>query len=1013
MPERGADDPVTVMTCATCGHTTRSTDLQCERCGTLATPESETLVPRSGPAVSDDDASPTLFAEATRLRTHLHQLDPSDTDTGAGGDRNAALPIATGRIVANRYRISKLVGVGGMGVVYKAWDDQLGIDVALKVILPNLDDPFVAMDLERRFRTELILSRQVTHKNVVRIHDLGDVDGIKYITMPYIDGVTLRRLIREKSLNVRRALQIARQIAAGLGAAHEAGVIHRDLKPDNVMVDSQDRALIMDFGIAQTITSKAQSDGAGVVGTLHYMAPEQADGKWVDQRADVYAFGLILYEMLTHFSRPVTHSVSEVREARRLPLPAVRALKPDVPKPLEAIVEKCLQYDPAARYESSVALHAALETLNGEGHLRPIGFRHPKAAVAAGLALATLAAGTSWMMARRSVPAPPPSAVSVLIADFENRAGVPAFDGAIEQALTVGVEGASFITAYPRRDAARLASKLVDGGRLDEAGARLVSLREGVKFVVSGAIETVGSGYTVTAHLIDPGVEKVVRTERMSAGTPESVLKAAGTIAARLRRDMGDTSPQSVAAEASETFTAASLAAVQHYTVAQDLQANNKFAESIERYRLALEADPNFGRALSGWANSAYQLGRKTEAEELWKRALARMDRMTERERYRTLGGYYILVARNYEQAIKNYSELVRLYPADRAGHSNLALAYFYTLDFAKALEEGRKAMEIYPSSQKFRGNYALYSMYASQFDEAASQARRLLEGDASFADAYFPLAISQLMAGDRSAARATYEAMAKMDAAAASRAAMGIADVAMAEGQYARAAGVLAPAIDVDRKSDNTEGLVSKSVALAEAYAALGRQADALQLVNRAADLLPQESVLFPAARIHVAGGDSTRALELAGQLDAQLQSQTRAYARIIEGEVALAEARFSEAIDAFRAASRLYDAWLSHFDLGIAYVRAGHFAEAVSEFDLCVRRRGEAASLFLDDVPSYRYMAALPYWHARAEEGVGMTVSATEKYKAFVELRGTSGDPLVVDARKRIAAAGKGSGT
>ena len=169
---------------------------------------------------------------------------------------------------------------------------------------------------------------------------------------------------------------------------------------------------------------------------------------------------------------------------------------------------------------------------------------------------------------------------------------------------------------------------------------------------------------------------------------------------------------------------------------------------------------------------------------------------------------------------------------------------------------------------------------------------------------------------------------------------------------------------------------------------------------------ILPLESTLVPAARLFIAAGDIATAKGLAAQLDRQLQTQTRAYTKIIEGELALHDDRISDAIDAFRAASKLYDVWLAHFDLGVAYALAGHSAEAVSELDTCLKRRGEAAAIFLDDIPSFRYLAPLGYWLGRAQEGVGMKSAALQNLKSYLALRAAdSKDPLAADARKRLS--------
>src|SRR6266540_6769368 len=271
----------------------------------------------TGTPLPYDDATRFGDLDSPTMPPGMPGTAPGEEPVATGGSDSG--PLAIGQAFGSRYHIIRMLGIGGMGAVYQAWDAELGVAVAIKVIRPDvMADPTAAAEIERRFKRELLLARQVTHKNVVRIHDIGDINGIKYITMPYVEGADLASVVKKTGrLPTPKVLRIARAVASGLVAAHAAGVVHRDLKPANIMIDADDEAMIMDFGIARstgapvaghlpganTIVRNLSRAAANpqatllgsVVGTLEYMAPEQAKGVHVDQRADVYAFGLILY----------------------------------------------------------------------------------------------------------------------------------------------------------------------------------------------------------------------------------------------------------------------------------------------------------------------------------------------------------------------------------------------------------------------------------------------------------------------------------------------------------------------------------------------------------------------------------------------------------------------------------------------------------------------------------------------------------------------------------------------
>jgi tetratricopeptide (TPR) repeat protein/tRNA A-37 threonylcarbamoyl transferase component Bud32 len=938
-------------------------------------------------------------------------------------------PLVPGQNFGSRYHIIKILGAGGMGAVYQAWDGELGVAVALKVIRPDvMRDPQTALDVERRFKRELLLARQVTHKHVVRIHDLGEIDGIKYITMSYLHGADLGSILKRiGKLPVRAALAIARQVVSGLQAAHDAGVVHRDLKPANIMIED-DQAIILDFGIARSETaipapagfaahmdiatarSFDQTSLGTVIGTLRYMAPEQARGEEVDHRADIYAFGLILRDMMLGERRVNGDGPMAELSARldQKPPPA-RSIDPDIPDALDQIVSRCLEPEQEARYQTSTELTADLDRLDANGEPLPVRrtIRLPFA-VAGGVAAVALVALTWWY-----APGPPvPVArepVPVLVADFDNRSGDSAFEGSVEQTLTFALEGAPYITVFRKRDARAIAAELAPGkgDRITDEIGQLIARREGLKVLLAGSIDSQGSGYRVEVRATDPASGKAIASIRQTVSDKAQVLTTVASMAIKVREALGESKTEIGTLAAAETMTAASLDAMRAYARAQELTLGNKIQEAVQEYERAVQLDPRFGRAYAGMASIyAGYFKQPDKAETYYQAALQNLDRMTEREKYRTLGTYYLNVAQNNDKAIENYEALVRLFPADDGGHGNLALAYLKGGNLPRAVEEVRKTLEIYPRNSLQRYNYAMYAMYAGDFTTAINEATRVQKENPTFEYASLPIALSQLAQGDAAAAGGTYLRLAQLSPLGASFAQLGEGDMHIYFGQPRETIRLLRDGIAADTKRKSSGDVAQKYVALAEAYLALGDRNRAADAAAEAIKLSRLESTLFPAARVLLQAGREERALQVAADLENMLQRTTTGYARLIAGEVAVRRGQLPEAIEAFRDAQKRHDSWFSRFLLGKAYVEAGHFAEGLAELELCVKRRGETTDVFIYDMPTLRYLPPAYYWLGRAQEGVAAKAAARENYDRFLKLRANAdpGDALAADATRRL---------
>ena len=353
------------MVCPHCELAHPAGTASCSRCGrTLTRPDDEDTL---GFDTSDLSAATSKAAPPATVASSVLSPPPSprpEARTAVHFSGAFSLALQPGTEFGPRYRIESLLGEGGMGTVYKATDKELGRIVALKLVRPEYAASPAAM---ARFRQELLLASKISHKNILRIHDLGDAGGMKFITMAYVEGQDLGRLLEAGRLPLDRALSFARQLCSALDAAHSEEVVHRDLKPNNILIDKADNVFVMDFGLAKSFENDAtmMTRTGQILGTPRYMAPEQVEAKPVDHRADIYALGLILYEMATGeipFRAESTLQLmyQRVNEAPKDP----RSISPDVPDYLAKIILKCLEKDPAQRYQSTREILADIDAQN-------------------------------------------------------------------------------------------------------------------------------------------------------------------------------------------------------------------------------------------------------------------------------------------------------------------------------------------------------------------------------------------------------------------------------------------------------------------------------------------------------------------------------------------------------------------------------------------------------------------------------------------------------------------------
>jgi serine/threonine protein kinase/tetratricopeptide (TPR) repeat protein len=609
-------------------------------------------------------------------------------------------PLVPGEAFGVRYHVIRLLGAGGMGAVYQAWDEELGVAVAIKVIKPEvLSDPEAGEDLERRFKRELLLARQVTHKNVVRIHDLGEIDGIKYITMPYVQGSDLATLIkRHGKLSVERTVALARQIAGGLAAAHEAGVVHRDLKPENIMVEG-DAALIMDFGIARALSGTERTVAGAVRGTIGYMAPEQARGEEVDQRADIYAFGLIMYDMLlgrVRHARSGQNAVAELMERmQRAPQPA-RELDPNVPVDLDSIVSRCIEPDPHARYQTTGELVEALNQLDADGHLiaggtttvrvptTPVNLPAPAPAPARGpsaramlaiaaaviLAVAGIVFGLFLLRDRQEQATSSVTATqsqsTLAILPFRNASGDPSLDwlgSALADILRTEIGQSSNLRTISSE---RLQQLLTDlripaGSSLDPGTLRRLAEFSNAQAVLWGQFLSFGNEIRIDATIEDLQGQRSIPL-KAQAPTQAALVGVLGELAGTVRASLGRSDASDLSASAKPSSQ--SLMALRYYNEGLSLSRQGKHSEALKSFEASTREDPGFALAYSRLAEAYKIQGYDNEAEQFSRKAAGMSDALPAREKYLVLAAHARVVG-DTAKAIESYESLLEAAPED------------------------------------------------------------------------------------------------------------------------------------------------------------------------------------------------------------------------------------------------------------------------------------------------------------------------------------------------------------
>lgn len=606
-----------------------------------------------------------------------------------------------GDTLGARYEILAVLGRGGFGAVYKAHDRSLDRTVALKLIHPNLAEDGTALE---RFKREILLSSRITHKNVVRVYDLGEIDDVKFISMQYIEGRDLSTLLADGRLPFDRVLPLVRQMAEALRAAHEAGVVHRDLKPQNVLLDTDDRVYITDFGISRTLEGgNTMTETGTLVGTLSYMSPEQARGEVPDHRSDIYALGLILYEMLSGeqpfaTENPLSSLMRRVHEE----LPIIEPATVDAPPWLTQLLGRAAARELDDRYASIDELLADLDerTVTRPPRRRPATASRPLRIVAAVALLALASVGAWSLLGSRdpSVPAAAPEVTaSIVLAPFEN-ATTREDDAWIRGGLPDLL--AKQLGAYPTLrvvDPLR-AREAVDDLVLDASRpgdlARLGALYD-ADYVLTAKFYRSGRRLKLESNLWRAGAAEAIEDRRFTAegATDDDLFAMIGSLAGNLRGEL----QLGARRRGGTDLTTDSVEALRAYSEAMEAMRDGADLEAVASLEAALAVDPGFAMARARLAETLDRLGRADEALEQARRASVELQDASAYEAA-AIRSIQARLNGDDDAAASALRERVALTPNDPEAHIALALHLEETAALDDALRALRAAAELDPS---------------------------------------------------------------------------------------------------------------------------------------------------------------------------------------------------------------------------------------------------------------------------------------------------------------------------
>jgi tetratricopeptide (TPR) repeat protein/serine/threonine protein kinase len=990
--------------------------------------------PRTLPGVDATDLTLAGTEPPPQIRKPLApsapKSDASDAMTivGSGGSGTASSgspphPIFShigatifheGDVIGGRYEIHKMLGMGGMGAVYKARDMEVERVVGLKVIRPDLaGNPAILA----RFKQELVLARQVTHKNIIRIYDLNEADGVKFITMEFIEGEDLRTILTSQGkLSPEEAVAIMLQVCAGLESAHAEGVIHRDLKPSNIMRDNAGRVVIMDFGLARTVQGDGMTQTGMMIGTMEYMSPEQAMGKDLDARSDQFAIGLIFYELLSGFipfhAESAIASLVKRTQERAVPLVDVDAA---VPPALSEIVSKCLEREPEARFASVQELADELENWQGkkpstlQSRIVRTAIPTPAPAkpfpwkwLAIGIAAMVVAVGVTIGVRYGKHPSAPSQAVqgpvtSVAILPFYNASGDSSLTwmgSSIAAALNSDIgQSAHLRMVSPDRLQQVLADLRVSPqSELDLQTVKRIADYTHADTVIFGQYQKIGDQIRINSTVADLANDRNTSVTTDVAGEKD-LLTSLDKLADNVREKLAATPEVLKELQAhSQHVTTKSIPALRAYDEGSQLLRAGDSTQAIAKFEEATTQDPSFAMAFSKLAQTYAASGYDDKAEQASRRAMELTDNLPAQDKYLIEASHASIVHDN-AKAIAAYENLAKVNPDDTDAQFALAKLYQASNNFGEAKKYLAKVLSSDPK-------YVAALLASGQVE--------ILDGNPQAALDPLNKALSLAIQFDKQEQKGNtlqalgivYQRLNKPDDALRNyqqaleiRKKIGaqsgvastlgqIAQVQDAMGNFKAAQSSYEEAIEVDRKIGNKNGLTRDLMNLGSSYLdhgqydeALKYTKEALQIARDTQDEMAQATLLNNIGNAQFNKGEYQDALtyfQQAYDIQNRLKLQdgateslhNLAMTNVKLGQYDTALSQYVKALDASRAANDKSGAARESADMAALFAAQGRYDAALKAQQ--------------DAVNTYQQLNDRTYLAVAALAGYGHTLSA-----------------------------------